>query len=190
MLVILPFEKDFYRKWNYEVEYVGHPLVDVTDSFKLQPTSSSRPQTQKADSANPDPGTRPVIALLPGSRKQEILKKLPIMLEVSRHFPDYQPIVAKAPGLEDEFYNAVTQRNTPMYLSSSTRPTAYYRRPGPPASPRERPPSRPPCSAYRRSSAIKAMARPSRSQKAGEGQIYLPRQSDHGQRDSEGIDPG
>jgi lipid-A-disaccharide synthase len=90
MLVILPFEKEFYRKWNYEVEYVGHPLVEVVDSFR--PT------------AGPDPGTRPVVALLPGSRKQEILKKLPIMLEVSRHFPDHQFIVAKAPGLDDEFY--------------------------------------------------------------------------------------
>jgi lipid-A-disaccharide synthase len=88
MLVILPFEKEFYRKWNYEVEYVGHPLVEVIDSFRVS-------------AANPP---RPVIALLPGSRKQEILKKLPIMLEVSRFFPDYQFTVAQAPGLEQGFY--------------------------------------------------------------------------------------
>jgi lipid-A-disaccharide synthase len=134
MLVILPFEKAFYRKWNYEVEYVGHPLVDVVDSFKFQapglklqasnskadhasfesrpnPTISFDPNPSPASNLNlpgtasPDPGTRPIIALLPGSRKQEILKKLPVMLEVSRHFPDYQFIVAKAPGLEDDFYN-------------------------------------------------------------------------------------
>ena len=48
---------------------------------------------------------KPIIALLPGSRKQEILKKLPVMLEVSKAFPSYQFIVAKAPGLDDDFYN-------------------------------------------------------------------------------------
>ncbi|HTC01353.1 MAG TPA: hypothetical protein VK705_11795, partial [Ferruginibacter sp.] len=86
MLVILPFEKAFYEKWNYEVEYVGHPLVKVIDDFKAQ-------------SANHDQSNK--IAVLPGSRKQEILTKLPIMLEVSKSFPDYQFVVAKAPGIED-----------------------------------------------------------------------------------------
>jgi lipid-A-disaccharide synthase len=92
MLVILPFEKLFYEKWNYEVEYVGHPLVEVLEDHinKEQPT--------------PNPQPRKTIALLPGSRQQEILKKLPIMLEVSKHFPNYQFVVAKAPGLEDSFY--------------------------------------------------------------------------------------
>jgi lipid-A-disaccharide synthase len=101
MLVILPFEKDFYKKWNYEVEYVGHPLVEVIDSFQssvyslalIEPTENSKPKTQN------------IIALLPGSRKQEILKKLPIMLEVAKHFPSYQFVVAKAPGLDENFYN-------------------------------------------------------------------------------------
>ena len=101
MLVILPFEKDFYKKWHYEVEYVGHPLVEVIDSFRssvygLQlndPTENSKPKTEN------------IVALLPGSRKQEILKKLPIMLEVAKHFPSYQFIVAKAPGLDENFYN-------------------------------------------------------------------------------------
>ena len=91
MLVILPFEKDFYKKWNYEVEYVGHPLVKVIEDFKAQ-------QTTQDNNKN-------IIALLPGSRKQEILKKLPIMLEVAKDFPAYQFVVAKAPGLEDSFYS-------------------------------------------------------------------------------------
>lgn len=91
MLVILPFEKEFYSKWNYEVEYVGHPLVEVIDRFCLQP------KTSKWEG-------QPLIALLPGSRKQELLVKLPIMLDVSRHFPQYQFVVAKAPGIPDEFY--------------------------------------------------------------------------------------
>jgi len=94
MLVILPFEKEFYRRWNYEVEYVGHPLVEVIDNFLA------------AGTATPN-APRPIIALLPGSRKQEILKKLPIMLEVSRFFPDYQFTVAQAPGLDNDFYTGL-----------------------------------------------------------------------------------
>ncbi len=95
MLVILPFEKAFYKKWNYDVEYVGHPLVEVIEKEKLQiPASLSG---------------KPIIALLPGSRKQEILKKLPVMLQVCQYFPGYQFIVAKAPGQEDVFYEALLQ---------------------------------------------------------------------------------
>lgn len=90
MLVILPFEKEYYQKWNYEVEYVGHPLVEVIDDWKRQ-----HPGTVKTN----------IIALLPGSRKQEILKKLPVMLEVSRYFTGYEFVVAMAPGLEKAFYD-------------------------------------------------------------------------------------
>ncbi len=89
MLVILPFEKEFYNKWNYEVEYVGHPLVQVLDDFKAQ---FVLPEKKKK-----------IIALLPGSRKQEVAKKLPIMLSVSPFFPDYQFAIAQAPGLDDSF---------------------------------------------------------------------------------------
>ena len=93
MLVILPFEKDYFKnKWNWNVEYVGHPLVEVAESFKLQATGYGL-------------NKKPVIALLPGSRKQEILKKLPVMLEVAKEFPSYQFIVAKAPGADESFYN-------------------------------------------------------------------------------------
>ena len=95
MLVILPFEKAFYKKWNYDVEYVGHPLVEVIDSFRAGPPPALQ-------------FSKPVIALLPGSRKQEILKKLPIMLEASRHFPGYQFVVAQAPGQEPAFYDSLT----------------------------------------------------------------------------------
>ena len=98
MLVILPFEKEFYKKWNFEVEYVGHPLVEEIDGFRADPQLARYPILQTA---------QPVIALLPGSRKQEILKKLPVMLEASRRFPDYQFIVAQAPGQEPSFYDAL-----------------------------------------------------------------------------------
>jgi lipid-A-disaccharide synthase len=93
MLVILPFEKDYYeKKWNWEVEYVGHPLVEVVRSYE----SGIRIQSL-SDS--------PIVALLPGSRKQEIKVKLPVMLEVSKSFPKHQFIVAKAPGVEEFFYD-------------------------------------------------------------------------------------
>ena len=91
MIVILPFEKDFYSKWDYKVEYVGHPLVEVIEDFKKQ---------HQQQSASP----KKIIALLPGSRKQEIKIKLPVMLEVSKAFPEYEFVVAKAPGQDDSFY--------------------------------------------------------------------------------------
>jgi lipid-A-disaccharide synthase len=92
MMVILPFEKDYYQnKWNWNVSYVGHPLVEVINKALAQ--SPAKPLSDK-----------PIIALLPGSREQEINKKLPIMLEVSKQFPTYQFIVAKAPGTRESFY--------------------------------------------------------------------------------------
>jgi lipid-A-disaccharide synthase len=93
MLVILPFEKEFYRKWDYEVEYVGHPLLQALEQ-RLQ-------GTRRAGDASTT-GT-PLVALLPGSRKQEVQMKLPVMLEASRRFPDCRFAVAQAPGLDDGF---------------------------------------------------------------------------------------
>jgi lipid-A-disaccharide synthase len=98
MLVILPFEKEFYAKWQYDVEYVGHPLVEVIDAFKQNVTSDNNSNPVKSSADN-------IIALLPGSRKQEILKKLPVMLEVSKYFTEYTFVVAKAPGQDDAFYS-------------------------------------------------------------------------------------
>ena len=98
MICILPFEKKYYKeRWYWDVEYVGHPLVEVVEEFL----------NNKKE--NIEQGTESTIALLPGSRKQEILKKLPIMLEVAKHFLAYQFVVAKAPGLEESFYNELLQ---------------------------------------------------------------------------------
>jgi lipid-A-disaccharide synthase len=97
MLVILPFEKRFYSKWDYDVEYVGHPLADVVDNALTEidpvPEASLSPLNDNH-----------IIALLPGSREQEVAKKLPVMLEVSKDFPEYRFIIAKAPSLDDAFY--------------------------------------------------------------------------------------
>lgn len=96
MLVILPFEESFYRERDYKVEYVGHPLVQVVNEFLL---------------SHPGPADPPknLVALLPGSRKQEIVSKLPIMLEAAKACPQYQFVVARAPGLDEEFYRPFLQ---------------------------------------------------------------------------------
>jgi lipid-A-disaccharide synthase len=105
MLVILPFEKDYYKnKWDWKVEYVGHPLVEVVGSWESRVGSwESRVGSQKLSD-------RPIVALLPGSRKQEIQKKLPVMLEVSKDFPGYQFIIAQAPSVDDSFYKTFTEQ--------------------------------------------------------------------------------
>ncbi|MFN8289909.1 MAG: lipid-A-disaccharide synthase [Chitinophagaceae bacterium] len=109
MLVILPFEKDYYQsKWHWEVEYVGHPLVEEIEQHKRE-----TPETRFSP--------KEIIALLPGSRKQEIMKKLPVMLEVSRSFPGYQFMVAKAPGVEESFYDEMLKPFTNVsYVSNRT----------------------------------------------------------------------
>lgn len=106
MLVILPFEKDFFHKWNYETEYVGHPLVEVIERYKKSADAGLPPEIILADGKK-DHSPLPLIALLPGSRKQEILMKLPVMLEASRQFPDFQFVVAEAPGQDASFYDEV-----------------------------------------------------------------------------------
>lgn len=90
MLVILPFEKEFYKKHHYEVTYVGHPLTEVVDE-ELKKTF-----TPISDNK--------MIALLPGSRSQEIRKKLPVMLSVIQHFPEYKFVIAQAPGQSSDLY--------------------------------------------------------------------------------------
>lgn len=92
MIVILPFEKEFYEKYNYKVEYVGHPLVKIIEDYKTQYKSY-------------DKKVEKIIALLPGSRKQEIKRKLPIMLKTTEYFPDHTFTVAKTQGIADEFYD-------------------------------------------------------------------------------------
>jgi len=94
MFCILPFEVDFYKKWDMEVDYVGNPLLDAIaanipdDQFKI---------THDLD-------VRPVIALLPGSRKQELDRVLPEMVKVTDDFPAYQFVIAGAPTFQEHNY--------------------------------------------------------------------------------------
>ncbi len=103
MLVILPFEKSFYKKWEYNAEYVGHPLIEIIEEFK----KSIDPSVLK-NSIQQIPGKK-IVAILPGSRKQEIAAKLPIMLEATRHFDEIEFVVAQAPGIEDDYILRFTQ---------------------------------------------------------------------------------
>ncbi len=104
MLVILPFEKSFYEKFGMEVTFVGHPLLDAIDQFKSQANKIDLHEKHGLDK-------RPVIALLPGSRKQEIKTKLPIMLESLKGLEEYQFVVAGAPAMDRSFYDEFMARN-------------------------------------------------------------------------------
>jgi lipid-A-disaccharide synthase len=99
MYVILPFEQAFYEEYDYKVEFVGHPLLDV-----IQWKDPSE-EASKAFCEENNLNEKPIIALLPGSRKQEIKRMLPIMLSVKKHFPDYQFVIAGAPSQDPEFYH-------------------------------------------------------------------------------------
>ncbi|MDQ1097756.1 MULTISPECIES: lipid-A-disaccharide synthase [Chryseobacterium] len=96
MLVILPFEEDFYKKHGVHSHFVGHPLLDAISNLE-----NIDPKTFKKDNGLTD---REIIALLPGSRKQEVEKMLELMLSVRPHFKDYQFVIAGAPSLPKEFY--------------------------------------------------------------------------------------
>ena len=96
---IFPFETEYFKRFNYEVNYVGNPTVDTVSSFKARPPMSDFRARYGLDS-------RPIIALIAGSRKQEIKGCLPIMLEMESRFPDYQFVVAGAPGIDHSYYDS------------------------------------------------------------------------------------
>ena len=97
---ILPFEIEFFeKKHNYKINYVGNPCVDAVDAFKR-----NAPMTRAEFLSANDIPDKPVIALLAGSRKQEIVANLPMMLEAIKEYPEYQPVIAGAPGIDKEFY--------------------------------------------------------------------------------------
>lgn len=95
MFCILPFEVDFYKGWGMEVDYVGNPLLDAIDQFT--PNTGFR-ETHGLNG-------KPVIALLPGSRRQEIERLLPDMLSVTEDFPGYHFVIAAAPSFDEAYYH-------------------------------------------------------------------------------------
>lgn len=101
MFVILPFEKDFYKKYGMDVDFVGHPLLDVIENRKA--SSGFRATHQLSQ--------KPIIALLPGSRKQEISRMLTVMLKMVPDFPNYEFIIAGAPSMPLDFYTSILKKN-------------------------------------------------------------------------------
>ena len=97
MFCILPFETDFYRKLNYAVDYVGNPSVDSVSAYLAKPEETDFRKHHGLDN-------RPILAILAGSRRQEIRDNLPMMLQLAARYPDFQPIIAGAPGIEPEYY--------------------------------------------------------------------------------------
>lgn len=114
MIVILPFEKDFYKKFNFPVFYSGHPLLDAIED--VQESSNTWLEFMHVNQL-PD---KPVIALLPGSRKQEISTMLPIMLQAEKHFSQYQFIIAAAPSVSGEFYKSVIKNSNVKLIYDQT----------------------------------------------------------------------
>jgi lipid-A-disaccharide synthase len=105
MFVILPFEADFYATFGYPVHYVGHPLLDAVADFYRQQQAAEQiaPKIDFRKQYNLA-ADLPIIALLPGSRRQEIKSMLPTMLSISAQYPDYQLVVAAAPSFELDYY--------------------------------------------------------------------------------------
>ena len=100
MFSILPFEVPFYeKKHNYKIHYVGNPTAEEVDNFRHVYSESKDEFCQRNGLSS-----KPIIALLAGSRKQEIKDNLPSMLEAARHFEDYQMVVAAAPSITESYY--------------------------------------------------------------------------------------
>lgn len=112
MYVILPFEEAFYQKYNYKVHFVGHPLIDAI----ADRTQVDEHEFRKTHQLN----DKPIIALLPGSRKQEITKMLGVMLSLVDNFPDYQFVIAGAPSQEYAFYEAFIKKQNVAFISNKT----------------------------------------------------------------------
>ncbi len=113
MYVILPFEKDFYeKKHNFPVHFVGHPLIDAIYNRK-----QVDPEKFKKEN---DLDERPIIALLPGSRKQEIKKMLEIMISAAKDFTEYQFVIAGAPSQEQSFYETFLSTKNVHFVSNKT----------------------------------------------------------------------
>jgi len=112
MYVILPFEKEFYKKYNYDVSFVGHPLIDAIADRKQVEEATFRKEYNL--------GEKPIIALLPGSRKQEITKMLSVMLSLVDYFSEYQFVIAGAPSQNFSFYKKIIGDKNVAFIDNKT----------------------------------------------------------------------
>ncbi|WP_370477034.1 lipid-A-disaccharide synthase [Tamlana flava] len=112
MYVILPFVAPFYKKHGYEVTFVGHPLIDAIANREQVGEFKFREEYRLGD--------KPLIALLPGSRKQEITKMLSVMLKMVDKYPDYQFVIAGAPSQDYSFYEPFIKSKDVKFISNKT----------------------------------------------------------------------
>jgi lipid-A-disaccharide synthase len=110
LFCILPFEVDFYASWGMKVNYVGNPLLDEIAQFTLDSDFRNKEHL----------GAKPIIALLPGSRKQEIERLLPEMLSVMEYFADYQFVIAAAPTFKAEYYHQFIGKKSTKLVFAKT----------------------------------------------------------------------
>ena len=116
MFSILPFEVEFYQRYHFPVHYVGNPCVDAVDAFR-----KNFNETFETFVSAHNWEQKPIIALLAGSRKQEIKDNLRRMIKASRYFPDYQFVVAGAPGIEADFYRRYMDADTKIVFGETYR---------------------------------------------------------------------
>ena len=113
LFVILPFEKDFFEvKHKFPVSFVGHPLIDAIHNQKFQNSEQFKAQNNL--------NQKPIIAVLPGSRKQEISKMLTVMLSVTSDFDDYQFVIAGAPSQDYSFYKPFITKDNIRFVANKT----------------------------------------------------------------------
>jgi lipid-A-disaccharide synthase len=112
MFVILPFEKEFYEKHDYKVHFVGHPLIDAIADRKQVDVAQFRKEHHLGD--------KRIIALLPGSRKQEITKMLSVMLSLVDDFTAYEFVIAGAPSQEFSFYQEIIGNRKVSFINNKT----------------------------------------------------------------------
>ncbi len=103
LFVILPFEKDFFKSHAMEVDFVGHPLLDAIENHSIEKANANNINVFEAN----DYSEKPIIALLPGSRKQEVKTMLPLMIELTKTYPQYKFIIAGVNTLQESLYQNI-----------------------------------------------------------------------------------
>lgn len=123
MFCILPFEKEFFRRLNYPVDYVGNPSVDSVDQFRQEAANSPVSFIEEEGLSD-----QPIVALLAGSRRQEIKENLPTMLRVASRLSGYQLVIAGAPGIDPNEYGLYTDGYPVRVVFGKTYPLLSHSR--------------------------------------------------------------
>ena len=113
MLVILPFEEEFYRRYGVDVTFVGNPLLDELAKVGTGNRSIFLRRNSLGE-------RREIIALLPGSRRQEVKRTLPVMIKVASHFPDYQFVIAGISSLDKSLYKDIIGQSDVFFVENQT----------------------------------------------------------------------